>query len=388
MSGQINPARLRLDRRHGAATHLAALPQEDGNDLLADPAVVQALWQGAHAVERTVGTPQDIEWVLDAEARWHVVQARPIAQPQKRAVAETPSVVWSNANVNENYPEPITPLLYSIARRSYEHYFRNIACALGVRRGRVAAMEPALRAIIGAHAGRMYYNLTSLHHVLGTVPLGPIWVRYFNQFVGAHDVGCVAKTHRFEHVIDVLELGAMATQGARLLLRLPGRVRAFEKRVSAYVQAYDDACTQPASPSTWLSLWRGFETIRYDQWLDASLAGAAAMLSYGALKSWLAGHCPQGAEGLHNTLLKGSADLVSSQPTFGLWKLARTIRGHAALRALFAEADAVAIWTQLREDASLAAFAADVRDYLRRWGFRCSVELLLTVPTPTNAPRP
>ena len=297
--------------------HLTRAP-----DLLAAPAVVQALFEGARAVERTAGgAAQDIEWVLDAEGRWHVVQARPIADPQRRA---PPSVVWSNANVNENYPEPITPLLYSIARRSYEHYFRNISWALGVRAGRVAAMEPALRSMIGAHAGRMYYNLSSLHAVLGAVPNGSVWVRYFNQFVGVHGVGCVAKTHRFEHVTDVLELGSMAAHGARLLVQMPRRVRAFERRVSTYVQAYEEACGQPADPGTLLTLWRGFELIRNHRWLDASLADAAAMLSYGALKSWLSGHCPQGAEGLHNTLLKGSADLVSSQPTFALWKLAQT----------------------------------------------------------------
>ena len=89
-------------------------------------------------------------------------------------------------------------------------------------------MEPALRSMIGAHAGRMYYNLSSLHAVLGAVPHGSVWVRYFNQFVGAHGVGCVAKTHRFEHMTDVLELGSHGgARGRASWSKWPRRVRAF-----------------------------------------------------------------------------------------------------------------------------------------------------------------
>ena len=42
------------------------------------------------------------------------------------------AIAWSNANVNENFPGPISPLLYSIASPGYTHYFRNLARAFGI----------------------------------------------------------------------------------------------------------------------------------------------------------------------------------------------------------------------------------------------------------------
>ena len=89
-----------------------------------------------------------------------------------------------------------------------------------------------------------------------------MWVRYFNQFVGAHGAGCEAVAHRFSRVTDAIELAAMAAHGARLLTQMPRRVRAFENRVTAYVQAHDAACGHAADVGAWLALWRGFEDIR------------------------------------------------------------------------------------------------------------------------------
>ena len=72
-------------------------------------------------------------------------------------------MLWSNANVSENFPEPVSPLLYSIASAGYYHYFRNLGRAFGVSRHRLALMDGPLRTIIGVHGARMYYNLTSIH---------------------------------------------------------------------------------------------------------------------------------------------------------------------------------------------------------------------------------
>ncbi len=102
-------------------------------------------------------------------------------------------ISWSNANVNENFPRPISPLLYSIASAGYTHYFRNLAVACGVSPARVRAMEPAFQQIIGVHGARMYYNLTSIHSVLRLAPFGDALTKSFDAFVGA-DGGAVETT--------------------------------------------------------------------------------------------------------------------------------------------------------------------------------------------------
>ena len=86
---------------------------EDGEGALND-ATMAALAGMAKKLERAFGGPQDIEW-----ARWEgppVVRA--IAADYGRTFVRGAALVdrWSNANVNENFPAPISPLLYSIGR--------------------------------------------------------------------------------------------------------------------------------------------------------------------------------------------------------------------------------------------------------------------------------
>ena len=99
----------------------------DGNAacrLLAEEQLV-GLGRTAMRLEKALGDPQDIEWAIDADGNLAVVQSRPITTVVPHAVQPT-LVLWSNANVSENFPEPISPLLYSIASTGYYHYFRNL----------------------------------------------------------------------------------------------------------------------------------------------------------------------------------------------------------------------------------------------------------------------
>ncbi len=135
---------------------------------------------------------------MDGDGRIWIVQARPITVaascPRRAAVVRgVRQVAWSNANVNENFPEPISPLLYSIARTGYYHYFRNLGRAFGFSRRRLAAMEDPLRQIIGVQGARMYYNLTSIHGVLRSAPFGDQLASWFNQFTGAEETAAPAR---------------------------------------------------------------------------------------------------------------------------------------------------------------------------------------------------
>ena len=53
---------------------------------------------------------------------------------------------------------------------------------------------------------------------------------------------------------------------------------------------------------------------------------------------------------------------------------------------MFEGANAALVWGQLQNNVAYASFAVEVHDYLRRWGFRCSGELLLTVPALDERP--
>jgi pyruvate,water dikinase len=378
VSGRVNPGRVVLSRAGGC---LEMTPPETGDggpdgDRLAELARV------GRALEEALGAPQDVEWAVGEDNQLYVLQSRPITAAHGAGARR---VVWSNANVSENYPEPISPLLYSVASAGYYHYFRNLALAFGFARERVRAMERPLRHVIGVHGARMYYNLTNIHAVLRQAPLGEALAGFFNSFVGAAQTPRVSPhggAARRGPLARAAELCRVAAKTTWQFLFLPQRVAAFERTADEFAARTDPADLDRRDLLDLLDDLRVFLDIRCHRWKDASLADAASMVTYGALKRLIAREFPSDdCPALHNNLLKGLADVISSVPIARLWDLSRRVRHDDTLATLFASCDGEELLTRLRQRPEFAAVRAEFEDYLRQWGFRRSGELMLTVPS-------
>ncbi len=411
VSGAVNPGRVTISRTDSQWRKVAA-PDEPApaESLLLNDARLGRLARLALDIEGIFGAPQDIEWALDAGGRLWIVQARPITGSRGSRgsrgsmgsmgsmgsenlsdlsnLSNLPRVVWSNANVNENFPQPISPLLYSIARLGYYHYFRNLGRAFGISARRLETMEPALRQIIGVHGARMYYNLTSIHSVLRSAPFGELLAGSFNQFVGAEETAArpAGAVYRLRQVSELAVIAAKTTWQYLFLTR---RVEAFERTVDSYAAATRPDRLESRSLTDLLSDFRGFIDIRCNRWKNASLADAGSMVCYGLLQRLLARALPQrDQQALHNTLLKALPDLVSGVPPLRLWELSRIIQADRDLHALFRNGSAVEVLAAISADSRFSRFNTALQDFLENWGFRCSAELMLTVPSFQEDPAP
>ncbi|HXG54445.1 MAG TPA: PEP/pyruvate-binding domain-containing protein [Vicinamibacterales bacterium] len=382
VSGAVNPGRLSIRRPEGlnpCEWTLLASPDEaaDAEALLLNDVQIAKLTRLALDIERTFGTPQDIEWTIDGDGQLWIVQSRPIT-----ALGSVgPKVQWSNANVNENFPQPISPLLYSVARLGYYHYFRNLGRAFGVSRERLALMEPALRQIIGVHGARMYYNLTSIHSVLRSVPFGDVLAASFNQFVGAEDTAAVrlGPSYRLKQAMELLLIAAKTTWQYLFLTR---RVERFEAAVDGYAARTHPDRLRDKPLADLLADFRGFMDLRCNRWNDAALADAGWMVCYGLLQRLLARACPgRDQQALHNSLLKALPNLVSGIPALRLWDLSRMVRADADLRTLFEHAPTAEVLDNVRTNPQFRVFRQALDAFLEHWGFRCSAELMLTMPS-------
>jgi pyruvate,water dikinase len=389
VSGAIDPGRVVVARDTRAI--LADVAPGDGDGERARAAVLRHLAELADValgLEESFGTPLDIEWAIGAGGTVWFVQARPITARTAAAGPSAAVVVWTNANVSENFPEPVSPLLYSIASIGYYHYFRNLGIAFGVSRRRLAAMDAPLRGIIGAHGARMYYNLTNIHSVLRMAPFGEVLARAFNTFVGADRIASSPDdSHAWGGGVlsQAIELGRIAVCTVRQYARLDSRVRQFERTADAFAAAARPEDLATASlPALGRSI-AAFLTIRGHRWKDASLADAAAMITFAGLERMLTscGH----SRGTIRRLLRALPNLPSSAPPLRLWDLSRFIRADAALNDLFAT-DAAHILRAVRDDHRFAAFRAELDRFLETWGFRSSRELMLTVPGLDEHPEP
>lgn len=394
VSGQINPGRVTISR-----TDLTS-KRETSPDQPFDP-TDEALLFGKDRLTRLAKTgmklekqfrgPQDIEWTMDESGNLFIVQSRPItACPAlcSQSPSGRPLVIWSNANVNENFPEPISPLLYSIASAGYYHYFRNLGAAFGIARRRLWAMEHQLRNIIGVHFGRMYYNLSNIHSALRRAPFGELWVEDFNTFVGTKKTGDPSDdaTNRGERrrgrLAEWLELCFIALKTLQQYLALSKSVETFERAVSDYSERTRPERLKERSLNDLLTDFRGFLEIRFHRWNNAALADAASMVCYGMLKRFIHREFPESDEAsLHNTLLKGLRDVVSSVPAIKIWELSRRVQKNPALELLFRTKESEEIASALHENEGFNEFRRELGDFVEHWGFRTSGELMLTVPS-------
>jgi phosphohistidine swiveling domain-containing protein len=401
VSGRNNPGRVTIARQ-GLRWSLVARPEGETSTIgpLVNGRRLAEIGRAALAIERGFGCPQDIEWALDDERFW-IVQARPITDPagtsRREPVIVAPvrtspptrnvaEVCWSNANVNENFPDPISPLLYSIASAGYYHYFRNLGRSFGIARRRLEAMEQPLRHIIGVHGARMYYNLTSIHAVLRSAPCGDLLAASFNQFVGSEPTDTTAAvpfTRRARsRVRQALEVSRIALQTSWQYVALERRVERFEERVDAFSARTHPDLLRDRPRRALLDDLRGFLHIRCHQWNDAALADAGSMVCYGVLQRLLARAFPEDdQQALHNSLLKALPDLVSGRPAIELWTLSEQVRENPDLADLFAASDASDILNAIDHDVRFADFRRALSRFQEQWGFRCSGELMLTVPS-------
>ncbi len=102
VSGKIEPFRYRIRRDR--------LVKPDGPGILRD----EQAWELAkigRRIEGIFGSPQDIEWAYEKN-RLYILQSRPLTVhggvPRRRCT------VWSNVNLRETIPDPITPMGWSI----------------------------------------------------------------------------------------------------------------------------------------------------------------------------------------------------------------------------------------------------------------------------------
>jgi pyruvate,water dikinase len=395
VSGQLEPGRLIVSRSDLAVRRDAALADRDSEaqvEQFLTPRRILDLSRLALRIEKELGAPQDIEWSIDSEGQLWILQSRPITSaPGRAATHTTRTIVWSNANVNENFPEPISPLLYSIASAGYYHYFRNLGLAFGVSRWRLTAMEQPLRGIIGVHGGRMYYNLTNIHAVLRMAPFGERLGAAFNQFVGATENPAQANepagwNARRNHILAALELLRLAACTTWQYVRLRHRIETFEKTADAFAARTHPNRLRHLTLAQLLEELRAFVTIRNDRWKNASLADAASMICYALLQSTLkAAGC---GPAVHNRLLRALPGVPSSIPPIRLWEISRIIRADARLTKLFATEQTTSVLHAIQHDERFATFRTAFEQFLEDWGFRSSAELMLTVPSLQEDPLP
>lgn len=389
VQGEVTPARLSwpVGEASGAQGDEASLSLLPAHQRIAIEAIASTL-------ERAFdGKPQDVEWLIDQEDRLVIVQSRDIttlsgAPPSlvwtRLRDDGARQLVWSNANMIENYPEPVCALLYSIARRGYQRYFEGLGQGLGVTSSRVDAVSAPLSQIVGVHHGRLYYTLSFVHECIRAAPLGDWLSQSWDGFIGVEQ-GVQDRPAQLD-VASLTELIKMVTVSTGQLARLSSKVDAFVARVDAYAQALEPDVLSTKPFGALVEGLDAFMAIREQGWFEASLADTATTVSLALLKAIVARANPEDLHATISGLLEGIEGLISAQGIELLWQLAQLAKGYPQWLSLVEQEQ----WSLA--DALMCTPAAQplrqaFEGYLQDWGFRSGQELTLLSPGMQEQPQ-
>ncbi len=308
------------------------------------------------------GKHLDIEWLYSGGS-FYFVQARPIT------IRSDSKCCWTNTNLNENYPGPVSPLLYSIARDAYYHYFKNLARLLRMREEPMRSLEYDFSNSVGIFGNRIYYNMTSIHNIIAASPYQAYFQDAFNNFVGYRVSD--ASTKGFGDKPSLLRLAARLVY---LNLSLSSHVRSIEAKVTAFSGRAGEAKDLKALAGCFYE----FLDLRFNQWYHAGLADLFSMVHYKLLGSFTRCIYGDGHTGVQNTLIQAIPGLISSQPLIASWKIIRKIEGIPGGAEFFLKADPAQLLLEIRSLHGWEEVVALIDKYLAEWGFRCSGELMLT----------
>ncbi len=357
VQGRVIPSRLTLCRRSGE------IQSEQGTSL--PPAPIQQLFELGMRLEKRENRTIDFEWAIDAKGKLFLLQARPVTQDGGF------EKFLSNANMNENYPRPVTPFLYSFAARGYQQYFLQLGIWTGIPKRILKAAEPDLKRILGIHEGRLYYDLSAVRACFRHLPCSVLLTRYWDDFLGIGSVPLEAQKTSTRSFLFPL----------RFVLRLclwmsvfPWLARRFQRRV-------DKALSQDHSSDP-LQICRDrlqtISDIRFHGWGEAALCDAAVMIHTGIMKTFLKRALPSDLlPQWHAQLLAGSA-ASSLHQWDDLINLQKISAEFPQIILLLAEEKWQTAWEHIQQSARYERLRKALQSWLDHWGSRVSGELMLT----------
>jgi phosphoenolpyruvate synthase/pyruvate phosphate dikinase len=328
------------------------------------PVFVPKLVEISNKILNVYKTHQDIEWAYKNEEVF-IVQTRPIT-------TKANWISWSSTNVNENYPDKLSPLLYSIARRSYYHYFNNLGEKLGIPT--IASDEGMFFNIIGEWGGKMYYNMSSIHGVIALTPFRSLIGKSFDDFVGYQkeiqtETSFSTRFLRFKFSCKVIYHA----------WDLKYKVRRIENLIDSYkLNRHNKSICES---------YHEFLGLRFNDWINASFADFFAMLSHGGLGKFLNSLSIENANGLQNNLVQSIPGLISNEPIFELWEIKKYVLNNN-FQFVFDNEDNEKILKRIETEKEFSSLNKMISTYLETWGFRCSGELTFLTDNFSEDPIP
>ncbi len=391
VSGQVNPDAYVVDKVSGRVLSVALggkerqtvtrnqsvtdapMPEDRRQARTLTDAQAARLAELGRQVEALFGAPQDVEWAIAGE-RVHLLQARPVttasagphvpgddAWPPLVEKPPRPYDLWSQADLGERWPDPVTPLTWSTWKPITEESMGESFA--GLKDPWIDEIEWTRRAYGRAYLneGAMAYVLhrgygmpaTSFAEGMGSAPelverysgwkwgtalrRGPLMLGMMREWGRLID--------KFEHDFPQIDLWVNEFMG-RDLTSLPDQALWDEATDRWYPRLLEYLNSHAASTSQSMNAYTQME---------------------GMLRRWL--DDPAAIQGL----VTGIDGVIQAEIAPSLWELAQAVR-RQGLEGILLENDPETALELLADHPDAGPVLARLANFLERHGHRCAVE--------------
>lgn len=360
-------------------------------------AQVEALAGLAREVEAAFGSAQDVEWAF-ADGQLVVLQSRPVtasAAPVAEEAAQTPEPapegdddwppipeaepqpfdLWSQMDVGERWPEPVTPLTWSTWYGINQESMNGMDAVTGLS-------EPYLEKVVwGRRAyGRIYLNEGAMVHLYADgygMPGSMI-----ADAMGSHNI--LPERYRGWRWGTVLR---RAPALARMMIGWERDMPRFEALFSQIDEWVDAFMRRDLDAVGDVELWRLAEEVwrrRLMEGLDYHIeATSMSSSAFSTLESlcarWLGGR-----EVAHE-LITGLTGVIAAEIVPSLWEMTYLLQEAGLAEVVRAKEPAEAL-AALRESEDAGPFLKKLDAFLQRHGHRCMTEAEWLYPRWIEAP--
>lgn len=375
-----------FDKQAGSGLKKVALDENKQHQSTLNSTQISELKTLLSQLRNHFKVPQDIEFAY-RNKELYLLQSRPITTGNKKIKTEN-YILWDNSNIIESYPGVTTPLTFSFISQSYQQAYQLFSAYMGVDPKVIAKNQQVFKNTLGLIKGRVYYNLKTWYLMLAMLPGYSLNARYMETMMGVKERFDIPQDYIISKGQAYWSIAKTAFKMLKRMFSLPKKRKEFMQLLEETISQYKAIDFNSKSAPELLKLYLEFEQKLLNEWKAPLLNDFFAMIWFGMLQKSTVKYLKSENPNIHNDLLCGSADIISTQPIHRSIAIATFINQNEKLKSFFKH-DPETVWGNLQSeeiDSDIIALNKQIDDYIRDFGERCVGELKLETLSYEQAP--
>jgi pyruvate,water dikinase len=260
---------------------------------------------------------------------------------------------------------------------------------------------------LGLINGRVYYNLKTWYYMLAMLPSYRLNAGYMEKMMGVKERFDVPQSFFISKSSAWWQVGKTVVQMLLRFRGLPAKRKKFVALVNKTIDTYKQVNYSTKTAHELMALYLDFEKTLLQEWKAPLLNDFFAMIYFGRLQKFCEKYQLNASNpNIHNDLLCGSSDIISTEPIHRTIEIASFINQNPELKQFFLQENEENIWKKLSPltpeggkapqplkgersgvpPSGVRGLLDLIKNYLADFGERCMGELKLETISYTQEP--